>query len=169
MLIFSLFSAGDCFEVWLDFDTERYELRRNTASIVSGQFLHGLKRKSLELEFAVVDQQAILVINGRTWLQQLFSSGDATKTATVAGLDTEHPLMIAAQHLEVQFHRMQLYRDIYWTGLSHTGQKWQAKSRLHPNEYFLVGDNVPVSQDCRHWGIGIMREAILGKVLRNRR
>lgn len=169
LLIFSLFSDGDCFEVWLNFNTERYELRRNTDSLVSGKFVHGLKRKSLELEFAVVDQQAILVVNGRTWLQQSFSPGDATKTATITGLDAEHPLMIAAQHLEVQFHRMQLYRDIYWTGPFHLEKKWQAKNRLHRNEYLLVGDNVPVSQDSRHWGQGIMREAILGKVLRNRR
>ena len=168
-LILSLFSAGDRFEVWLDFNTERYELRRNTDSIVSGQFLHSLKRKSLELEFAVVDRQAIFVVNGRTWLRQSFVPDDTTEVVTSTELDAEHPLMIAAQHLEIQIHRMQLYRDIYWTGPSHTGKKWQAKGHLHPNEYLLVGDNVPVSEDCRHWRQGILREAILGKVLRNRR
>ena len=169
LLTFSLFSGGDCFEMWLDFDAERFELRRNTNSIVSGKFLHGLKRKSLDLEFAVVDQQVMFVINGRTWLRHLFSAGKVTKDATVAGLDAEHPLMIAAEHLEVQVHRIQLYRDIYWSGPAHTEQEWRTTSRLHPNEYLLVGDNVPVSEDCRHWGRGIMREAILGKVLRNRR
>ena len=54
-LTFSLFSDGDCFEVWLDFNAERYELRRNSNSVVSGRFLHGLKRKLLEFEFAVLE------------------------------------------------------------------------------------------------------------------
>jgi hypothetical protein len=169
LLTFSLFSDEDCFEMRLDFDAERFELRRNTDSIVSGKFIRGLKRRSLELEFAVVDQQVMFVVNGRTWVRHLFSAGNVTKEATLTELDAEHPLMIAADHLEVQVHRIQLYRDIYWSGPAHTEQEWRTTSRLHANEYLLVGDNVPVSEDCRHWGRGIMREEILGKVLRNRR
>jgi len=167
-LTISLFSDRECFEVWLDFNRERYELRRNTASIASGRFRHDLKRKSAELEFAVVDRQAIFAVNGCTWFRQSFVRDDTTEAVTLSELDADHPLMIAAQHLEVHIHRIQLYRDIYWTGPSHTGQKWQTKDHLEPNEYLLFGDNVPVSEDCRHWGQGILREAILGKVLRNR-
>jgi signal peptidase I len=169
LLIISLFSEGDCFEVWFDLNTERYELRRNADSIASGAFLHGLKRTSYELEFAVVDHQVILVVNGRSWLRQPFSPGDATEAVALPALNAEHPLMIAARDLELQIHRMRLYRDIYWTGSSHTAQKWQAKGRLQPNEYLLLGDNVPVSDDCRQWGQGILRKAILGKVIENKR
>jgi signal peptidase I len=169
ILAVSLFSGADRFEIWLDLDAKKYELRRGRDTVVSAQFHQGLKPKPLELEFAIVDHQVIFVVNGRTWLRQPFVPADTTKTATLTEINAEHPLMIAAQGLEIQIHRMQLYRDIYWAGPFHHGEKWQTKRHLQQNEYFLVGDNVPVSEDCRHWGEGILSKAILGKVLLNKR
>jgi len=40
---------------------------------------------------------------------------------------------------------------------------WTAVAPLAADEYFLLGDNQPVSIDSRHWG-GISRQAILGLV-----
>jgi signal peptidase I len=40
---------------------------------------------------------------------------------------------------------------------------WTADAPLAADEYFLLGDNQPVSIDSRHWG-GISRKSIVGLV-----
>jgi len=169
ILALSLFSDGDLFEVWLDFAAKKYELRREQRIVASGRFQQQLKSIPVELEFAIVDQQAILAVNRRTWFRQSLVPTEMTDTTTLVKSNAEHPLMIAAEGLEIQIHRMQLYRDIYWAGPLHSSEKWKLEGHLQPNEYFLVGDNVPVSEDCRDWGRGIKNQTILGKVLRERR
>ena len=166
LLVISLLSGEDIFELWLQTRNKSYELRRNTDSIAKGKFLHALDKTPHELEFAVVDHQIIFAVNGRVWCQQFFSEQDSPPPAVASALDSGHPAMIAARDIKLQIQRIRLYRDIYWAGPSHTSENWQFKRRLRPAEFFLVGDNVPVSEDSRHWGEGILRKAILGKVLR---
>ena len=121
------------------------------------------------MEFAVVDRQIILAVNGRIWRRLVISQENVQQREMASPLDSEHPLMMAARDAELQIQRLRLYRDIYWTGPLHTADRWQFKRQLRPAEFFLLGDNVPVSEDSRHWDQGIMRKAILGKVLRDDR
>lgn len=168
-LVISLFSLKEVFEVRLHLREEKYELYRQSSCIAKGRFLHSLKKELQELEFAVVDRQIILAVNGRIWRRLVISQENVQQREMASPLDSEHPLMMAARDTELQIQRLRLYRDIYWTGPLHTADRWQFKRQLRPAEFFLLGDNVPVSEDSRHWEQGIMRKAILGKVLRDDR
>jgi signal peptidase I len=53
--------------------------------------------------------------------------------------------------------------DVHYLDPAGLPRDWTAPAPLAADEYFLLGDNQPVSIDSRHWG-GINRKAILGLV-----
>ena len=45
-----------------------------------------------------------------------------------------------------------------------TDKPWSLGRKLGKDEYLLLGDNPPVSEDSRQWQAGVSREKILGRV-----
>lgn len=166
LLVVSLFSRGDIFEVVLDTGKRRYELRRNSHSLVQGRFHHTLDRRPHELEFAVVDQQAILAVNGKTWCRQSLAPRNEKMSLPSSPLNREHPLMMAARGLSLQVQRVRLSRDLHWVGPGHRPGPWKWHRSLKPGEFFVVGDNVPISADSRYEETGVFNKAIIGQILR---
>jgi signal peptidase I len=166
LLVVSLFSRGDIFEVALDTRRRLYELRRNSRALVRGRFYHDLDRGSHELEFAVVDRQMILAVNGKTWCRQSFIPGKKKSALSPTHLNPEHPLAVAARGLSLQVQRIRLSRDLHWIGPDHRPGPWKWHRLLKPREFFVMGDNVPISDDSRYEQLGISKQAIIGKILR---
>lgn len=52
--------------------------------------------------------------------------------------------------------RIRIFRDLYYYDLR-PGQQY----KLGDDEYFVLGDNVPISRDSRHFG-GIKRDSVIG-------
>ena len=150
----------------LDTRRRRYELRRNSRALVQGRFHHDLDRGSHELDFAVVDRQVILAVNGRTWCRQRFIPGKEKFAGPPAHLNSEHPLAMAARGLSLQVQRIRLSRDLHWIGPGHRPGPWKWPRLLKPREFFVMGDNVPISDDSRYEQLGISKQAIIGKILR---
>jgi len=116
-----------------------------------------LLRGEVQLEFTNFDQQLLLVIDGRVELRRPWPRTTAAGTA--------RPVSIGAQGLDVQLTDLTLYRDIYHS--SHavgTPPPLSARWQLGPDEYFLLGDNSPVSLDSRLWG-PVPRSLLIGKPL----
>ena len=166
LLVVSLFSRGDICEVVLDTRRRRYELRRNSRALVRGRFHHDLDRGSHELEVAVVDRQMILAVNGKTWCRQSFIPGKEKSVLSPTHLNPEHPLAVAARGLSLQVQRIRLSRDLHWIGPGHRPEPWKWHRLLKPGEFFVMGDNVPISDDSRYEQLGISNQAIIGKILR---
>jgi signal peptidase I len=59
-----------------------------------------------------------------------------------------------------------LYRDVYYTD-AYRNRAIDVPARLKSNEYFVVGDNSPVSKDSRSWTdkTVLTGELLLGKPL----
>ena len=69
---------------------------------------------------------------------------------------------IGARNLRVSLSHVTLYRDIYYTLPDGPVAEYQ----LARGEYFVLGDNSPVSIDSRHWEHpGVPRDAFIGKPL----
>ena len=79
------------------------------------------------------------------------------------------PLAIGVRALEVEIQRLAVYRDVYYTPPTHANGR--AVRQLGPEEYFVLGDNSPVSVDSRDWmgGETVAAGLLVGRPLLPRR
>lgn len=62
---------------------------------------------------------------------------------------------------------VKIYRDIVWLGRQRRPTSWAFERELSPHEIFVLGDNVPISDDSRfELGPIDLRKNLRGKVLR---
>jgi type IV secretory pathway protease TraF len=63
--------------------------------------------------------------------------------------------------------RTQIFRDVYYTAVPRAGTGLAPdRFDLGDDEYFVLGDNSPISLDSRHWvPPGLHASAIVGKPL----
>lgn len=62
---------------------------------------------------------------------------------------------------------VKICRDIVWLGRQRRPTQWSFDRELSPNEIFVLGDNVPISDDSRYeLGAVDIRKHLRGKVLR---
>ncbi len=76
-----------------------------------------------------------------------------------------HPFRFATSIPGLSVTSVRVYRDIYYTHPHDLDQPWRAR-RLRDDEYLLLGDNSPISQDARH-GTGqgmVTRSQLVGRV-----
>jgi len=77
------------------------------------------------------------------------------------------PFGIGAKGVYVEIRRLQVFRDLYLLDPNRLDWDWTAPRPLDAEEFFVVGDNAPISKDSRHWPqVGLPRRLFLGKVLR---
>jgi signal peptidase I len=104
------------------------------------------------IEASTFDNQFVMLINGQLMLQQALPHCKDKLTAEW--------LEVGARRGRISLEHVRLWRDIYYTPLSANGS-----IQVAPDSYFLVGDNVPLSVDSRHWNPpGVKRKDILGVV-----
>jgi signal peptidase I len=109
----------------------------------TGQLDARLPDRPFELVFSTFDQQAVLAIDGRTVLTY-----DYQRSASPMH-PISRPLAIGASDLQIAITRLQVCRDVYYTPPTHP-VKTQGR-QLGPDEYFILGDNSPISVDSRNW------------------
>ncbi len=111
--------------------------------------------RSHRLEFAFVDRRAMLAIDGR----EPFAALDlppATHRAPVT-----RPLLLGVKDGRVVVRHLRLYRDLHYTDTGRNAVRGQVV-RLGPDQYFVLGDNSPLSEDSRFWpGNGTVSSAQL--------
>ncbi len=82
-------------------------------------------------------------------------------------VDANHPVGVEVVSGEISLTSLKVYRQfIYWVDESR-GDTWKFPFKLGPDEYFVVGDNVPLSIDSRQEG-PVLRKRIAGQVLLDR-
>ena len=107
-----------------------------------------LPRQEFLIEFSNFDQQLLLAIDGETMASLPL---DFEFTTTTVG--TSRPASIGARGVTIELQELQLYRDLFYTN-GVAGRPFQGPDavRLGSGEYYLLGDNSPVSLDSRCWG-----------------
>jgi hypothetical protein len=87
-------------------------------------------------------------------------------TPAERGPAPRRPVRFGARGAAAEVSSLKLFRDVYYTDDS--GRRAvDAPLQLKPNEYFVLGDNSPVSKDSRSWSDRVLLtgEMFLGKPL----
>ncbi len=159
-LTISANDGRDAFEV--DFDTANrlIRLRRSNREMVKTELPKGVVGRDVKVEFSLCDRQVWLAIDGQVRLSQSFDPSEH------AAQPSQQPLSIGADGLRVRLRDLQVLRDVYYLEPLGTGRDWSLDRPLADGEYFLLGDNPPISTDSRHWPSGrLLRNRLVGKVL----
>ena len=112
------------------------------------------------LELALCDRQIVFAIDRHVVLYHSYEVGND------AYVPTPRPLRIGTDGLSATIRRLQVYRDLYYLGPFGMDRNWSAPERLGSDQLFVIGDNVPISRDSRHWvPSGVPGQRLLGRVL----
>jgi len=151
------------FEVRLDAAQRRYEVFHD------GEPLPGTRRRlqrvleNMEFCVSLFDQQFLLAVDGKTEVVWPYVRPETHPRPSV------EPLAIGSKGLGVRLEQVRVYRDIYYTvpiGLEDRPGLGSAY-RLDYDEYYVLGDNSPVSDDSRSWTAGpaVKESLLVGKPL----
>ena len=109
------------------------------------------------IEFSLIDYQVLLAVNGELLFSHVCPEL-ASPTQRVAMEDSPR-LAIGAAHLNVDIASIRILRDLYYIP-----PRTAAAVTLGPDQYYVLGDNSPLSADSRlGWpGPGLPAHAVVG-------
>lgn len=116
-----------------------------------------------EIILSTFDRRLLLAIDGRTELTYDYEPN------AVAMRPISRPVAIGIAGPEIEIDRLQVFRDVYYTPPNRP--VGSVARRLGPDEYFVLGDNSPISVDSRSWmgGETVPRRLFVGRLLEPRR
>jgi len=126
----------------------------NKTPIAAARLKATAMTKPLLIEMSLFDRQLLLAVNGHPVFKPALLESLPKETPA-----PRRPVRFGAAGLNARVGELRLYRDIYYTEKGRGG-KWSVAD----GEYFVLGDNSPISADSRVWPhSGVPRELLLGK------
>jgi signal peptidase I len=121
--------------------------------VATGDLPGSLRGQTIEV--SLFDRQFLLAIAGKTLVTSAIDTPGAPPLS-------DQPLAIGAKGLGIVVDRLRVYRDVYYTGPPVSSSPDWA---LGPDEYFVLGDNSPISEDSRTWTADrfVQRKSLVGK------
>ena len=178
------FDGEAWFRAAMEFPAKQARLYRDGRLVATASLPAAAYAQDVKLEFALCDRQAILAVDERVVICWPYEppdgAGDFARAALQrdpspeAGLRGEQdrtlaqsrPLGIALDGLSAVIRRLQVFRDLHYLDPQGLGRDWSTAAPLGNDEVLVLGDNVPISRDSRHWPQpGVPRDQILGPVL----
>jgi len=163
LLVIRATDGRDEFDVRLDPVRHRYEILQNGRPVPASIGRIPSWDGELEIEFSLFDHQVLLAFNGETRARWPY------EPAPTPPKPTAQPLAIGAQGLGVLIREVRVYRDVYYTRPSFAdGRSGRDEPvQLGEDQYYVLGDNSPISDDSRTWpeGTAVPARLVVGKPL----
>ena len=158
-LLFLGHDGHESWEIEIEPEQQRLALRRQGKLVDAADWPATTGGQPLDLVFSLFDRQLILAVDGQTLLSR------PLPVAPGPLQPTSRPFAIAASALTAEITGLQIYRDVYYLDPTNRLGDWLPGLRLGKDEYFLLGDNVPLSRDSRSLPSAVTRKSLIGKVL----
>jgi len=118
---------------------------------------HDVTNAPMGVEMSLMDQQVLVAINGAPLFPPVHYDGNGRNEPA-----PRRPLRLAAADGRFRVSNLRVYRDVYYTPKSED----RGPIELASDEFFVLGDNSPVSLDSRCWDDpAVRREDLIGKPL----
>jgi signal peptidase I len=158
---FSIHDGRDRFQVVLLPARNEGRLHRNDSFLEAVKLPAAAYARDVKIELALCDRRVLFAIEQQVLIARAYEPAAGTVEPA------SRPLGIGATGLSVTIRHLQVFRDVYYLHPKRVGWDWSAPRSLGADEYFVLGDNAPLSEDSRHWtDPGLPRKLLLGKVLR---
>ncbi|HTI51911.1 MAG TPA: signal peptidase I [Planctomycetaceae bacterium] len=140
-----------------DLDGRRAQLldTRTGKAVRSTDLPAGRLAEPTVVEMSLMDHQALVALDG-----VLLFEPWSYPAGVERGPTPWQPARFGACQAQVDVDRLKLFRDVYYTageGRHPAGTSW----RLRPDQYFVLGDNSPLSRDSRSWSDNTLLQADL--------
>jgi signal peptidase I len=151
--------GGEAFQIAIEAATGGVSLSRSDRVVQSIQAAPSVLDRPTEVVLSLVDRQLLLAIGGRELLRYPFETLEKPARSTTA------PFSIGSRGLAVEIGRLQIWRDVHYTSPTRAGT--ESATKLGSDEYFVLGDNSPISRDSRSWtgGEPISASLLIGRLL----
>lgn len=148
-----------------DFTRRRVQLidTRTSKAVRTGDLPASMAATGALVEMSLMDRQTLVAIDGKAPFEPWSYPAGVER-----GPVSLRPVRFGARGAEVEVSALKLFRDVYYTSGDGTGDRDRGeRRRLGGDEYFVLGDNSPVSKDSRSWPEGALlgRELFVGKPL----
>jgi len=151
------------FQARIDPQRRRYEVSADGRAIAAGSGKLPRKTGELAVEMSLFDRQLLLAFDGRPVVTYPCVCSDRPLRPSC------RPLAIGSLGLGLEIRGLRVSRDVYYTRPLGPEARWGLDNpvRLGPEEYYVLGDNSPVSQDSRTWpgGPAVPDNFLVGKPL----
>jgi signal peptidase I len=163
-LVLRASDGAEEFQARIDPQRRRYEVLRGGQPVAgTGGELPPLG-EGITLEVSLFDQQFLLAFDGRAAVALPYQRSQPRLQPTSS------PLAVGSQGgLGVEICDLRVYRDVYYTHPIGLQGRWGLDEPVHlvDDEFFLLGDNSPISEDSRTWpgGPAVDAKFLVGKPL----
>lgn len=143
------------------FDASRREVRLmiddSDEAVATTDWPKALDNRAPIVEMSLIDQQVIVAVDGEQLMAPWpIATPENTPVPRLA-------IRIAGRGLDGRVDQLKVYRDVYYTS-SRSRNGVNRPYPLEEGEYFVLGDNSPVSHDSRRWDEApVHRSLLLGK------
>jgi signal peptidase I len=163
-LVLRATDGRDEFRVRIEPTQGRYEVLRNGRPVPGAAGWLPPPANGTMLEVSLFDQQFLLAFNGRPAVTIPYD------LSPFRPQPPSRPLAVGSQGgLGVEICDLRVYRDVYYTHPIGLRGRWALDEpvRLEAEEYFVLGDNSPISEDSRTWpgGPAVSAKLLVGKPL----
>ncbi|WP_197443926.1 signal peptidase I [Maioricimonas rarisocia] len=109
------------------------------------------------LQMSTMDRQILVAIDGAVVFEPVaYAEGETPPDLP------RYPVRFAARGVDLTVSGVQVFRDVYYTPRNRLNE--QTTFELHEDEFFVLGDNSPVSIDSRSWDHpAVHRSMLIGK------